>query len=89
MGMNRPITLTVTHLRYLKEAAYLPESLARIVREASQTGDQALLIMPGETAEEFRSAFTERLAEVGFDAGYGLTDEGRLLEDLIDRFDPD
>ncbi len=38
------------------------------------------------TAEEFREAFTEHLAKVGFDDAYETNPEGKLLEDLIDRF---
>jgi hypothetical protein len=37
-------------------------------------------------AEAFRAACTARLAEVGFDENYKLTDEGAMLEDLIDTF---
>lgn len=39
-----------------------------------------------DVAERFRSAFTERLARVGFDPGYELTGEGAVLEELIDAF---
>lgn len=39
-------------------------------------------------AEEFRNIFTERLAKIGFDENYELTTEGRMLEDLIDKFSP-
>jgi hypothetical protein len=42
--------------------------------------------IPSETAEEFRSAFTNQLATVGFDERNEPTAEGKLLEDLIDRF---
>jgi len=38
------------------------------------------------TAEEFCEAFTEQLAKVGFDEAYEPTAEGKLLENLIDRF---
>ena len=40
-------------------------------------------------AIEFGDALTYHLARVGFDSEYKLTDDGRILEDLIDRFFPD
>lgn len=35
-------------------------------------------------AERFRSAFTERIAQVGFDSAFELTGEGAALEELVD-----
>jgi len=37
-------------------------------------------------AETLRDYFTQRLARVGFDADYKPNREGRMLEQLIDRF---
>lgn len=44
------------------------------------------LEVDSDLAERFRSAFTERLAQVGFDPAYELTGEGAVLEELIDVF---
>lgn len=44
------------------------------------------LSLDDATAERCRDGFTEKLAQVGFDSDYDLTDEGEMLEDLIDRF---
>jgi hypothetical protein len=37
-------------------------------------------------AEQLRDCLTHQLAVVGFDQNYSPNEEGRRLEDLIDRF---
>ncbi|HEU4624571.1 MAG TPA: hypothetical protein VFS52_07410 [Steroidobacteraceae bacterium] len=44
------------------------------------------MLVTKEIAEHFRTSFTERLAKAGFDSNYEPNYEGKLLEDLIDRF---
>lgn len=39
-----------------------------------------------DLAEDLRGALTQRLAYAGFDEYYEPTEEGRLLESLIDRW---
>jgi hypothetical protein len=39
-----------------------------------------------QAAEYISDGLTNQLAVVGFDDDYDLTDEGKILEDLIDRF---
>jgi hypothetical protein len=39
-----------------------------------------------EQADEIRDACGEKLQIVGFGKNYELTNEGRILEDLIDKF---
>jgi hypothetical protein len=72
---------------YLLQATYLPARLRELVAKASFDRDACELEVSSEIADDFQSAFTERLANVGFDADYNLTDEGTTLEDLIDVFD--
>jgi len=72
---------------YLRNTAFLPAALQKIVDAAELTSHTRYVVrVSAEVAEEFRSAFTERLAKVGFGVSYELTNEGRVLEDLIDRF---
>jgi hypothetical protein len=72
---------------YLTSTKFLPEELDRIIRSAGPSEKRWLtLALDLETAERLRAAFTSRLARVGFDGEYEPTREGRLLEDLIDRF---
>jgi hypothetical protein len=87
MSSRRRVHLTSQQLRYLASASYLSKSLRGCVSRVltSPEGQSSLDIDP-RLAEEFRSAFTDRLAAVGFDASYDLNEEGKLLEDLIDAF---
>jgi hypothetical protein len=84
---HRTIRLSAKQLEYLKSANFLPASLGAILDTAQyMTTETCSISVSQDTAEEFRSVFTERLARAGFDISYELTDEGRVLEDLIDRF---
>lgn len=72
---------------YLRNAAFLPDELSRIVNAAKDTEDYGIIIsLSGEMCERFREVFTEHLAKVGFDDVYEPTSEGKILETLIDRF---
>ena len=72
---------------YLEGAGFLPPVLLACLRGAQwRSATVGSLELPPATAEEFRGAFTEQLAKVGFGDAYEPTAEGKLLEDLIDRF---
>jgi len=84
---EKRIYLSRRQVEYLRQASFLPAELAQIVEAVKSEGHEVRVICVScEVAEEFRSAFTDRLAKVGFDADYEPTDEGRILEELIDRF---
>jgi hypothetical protein len=72
---------------YLKNTNFLPESLAQVIKAAQPiSNDRHAVHISRDAGEQFRSAFTERLAKVGFGADYEPTSEGKMLEELIDRF---
>ena len=72
---------------YLKSADFLPPALAKVIASAEALPHGRYVVrLSAEWADELRSAFTERLAKVGFDMNYAPTAEGRMLEDLIDLF---
>jgi hypothetical protein len=84
---GRSIQIPTRHFQYLRDANYLPPPLAQIIEsEESAHGETVVLVLSEDVAEDFRSTFTERLAKAGFGADYELTCEGRMLEELIDRF---
>lgn len=84
---RRLIRLSRDEVEYLRQASFLPSYLEEIVRSAEPASERSFFLrVSRDAAEGFRSAFTDRLAKVGFGVDYELTDEGRLLEDLIDRF---
>jgi hypothetical protein len=85
----RSVRLSWAHRAYLLRAEYLPEGLRRVVtRESAETQRSGAITLEvdSELAERFRSAFTERLAKVGFGPNYELSGEGAMLEELIDLF---
>lgn len=84
----RTIRLSKSDLTYLANAQFLTDDLNRIVGEAkvADEDDARLLELDRATAERFRDEFTARLAKVGFGPDYEPTREGKLLEELIDRF---
>lgn len=83
----RYVSLTRSEVDYLKTAGLLPPTLLECLKRVRwQLGAAGTLEVSAATAEEFREAFTEQLAKVGFDESYQPTAGGNLLEDLIDRF---
>jgi hypothetical protein len=83
----RTINLTKTDVVYLTNSRFLPEDLAQIVCSAQPVDDgERVLTLDQDIAERFRDEFTARLAKAGFGTDYEPTREGKLLEDLIDRF---
>ena len=86
-SMQNAVHLSEREAMYLKNTAFLPEGLAQLIQSAPPADDRGLKIVVSHAVlEQFREAFTEQLAKVGFDAEYRPTREGTLLEGLIDRF---
>lgn len=88
MKIAHSIVLSNDEVNYLVSARFLPAALLQYIQSGKyrQSNDTLALELSPATAEQFRDAFTERLAKVGFDEAYEPTEEGILLEDLIDRF---
>jgi hypothetical protein len=84
----RSVRLSAAQGTYLLGADYLPADLRGVITaETAMTGSGGITLeVDPDLAERFRSAFTERLAQVGFDPTYELTGEGAVLEELIDAF---
>jgi hypothetical protein len=82
------LELTVELQDYLRSATYLPTELRLIIDEllGPKSASTVRLNLDEQTLERFRSVFTERLAQAGFDIEYRLSAEGVRLEELIDRF---
>lgn len=81
------VDLRRNEVDYLMREAFLPRPLLQRLQDVRWRSDaDGVLEISVTTAEEFRAAFTEQLAKVGFDKAYNPTKEGAVLEDLIDRF---
>jgi len=82
----RCFDLTRSEVEYLTTAGFLPPALLECLQDARWRSDIAVTLkLSPVTVEEFREAFTDQLAKVGFDEAYEANVAGRLLEDLIDR----
>ncbi len=83
----RHIDLPRKHFEYLNGAGFLSSVQLGTVQDAKWRSVNSITLQLSDVvAEEFRDAFTDQLAKVGFDEAYAITEEGKLLEDLIDRF---
>ena len=81
------VKLSKSEFDYLRQASFLHTELLKSLEEASeQRGGSFLLNLSPARAESFRDYFTLELARVGFGRNDELTDEGEVLEELIDRF---
>jgi hypothetical protein len=88
-GSTRSVRLSADQRRYLLSAGYLSADLRSAIaaKSADRTASEGIRFeMNHDLAERFRSAFTDRLAQAGFDRDYELTAEGAILEELIDAF---
>jgi len=65
---------------------FLPILAEQLDNELVAPDGSALLNVDSAIAEQVREELTNCLAEVGFDEKYELSEEGRILEDLIDLF---
>lgn len=81
------IKLSQQEIEYLGSANFLKPHQIGILKAAKLSGHTGITLkLSRDSAEELREAFTDELAKKGFDENYDLTPEGRILEDLIDRF---
>ena len=83
---RRSVRLSPAQAEHLARATYLPMRLRDAVSEAMERQDSGRIEVDREVADMLQPVFTDRLAEVGFDAAYELTEEGRILEHMIDAF---
>ncbi|MFA6095077.1 MAG: hypothetical protein WC757_04310 [Candidatus Paceibacterota bacterium] len=81
------IKLSDNEISYLKSANFLTQSQLTLLDIFKwNSNSSGILSLSPITAEDFREVFTEQLAKFGFDESYNLTDEGKILEELIDHF---
>ena len=81
------IKLSDDEISYLKSANFLTQSQLTLLDIFKwNSNSNGILNLSPMAAEDFREAFTEQLAKFGFDESYNLTDEGKILEELIDHF---
>src|ERR1700744_5867251 len=83
MAMRKKIT--IKQLEYLEH--YLPDQLTGHIKKYIYLREDLILLdVDDQMLDKIRDWAGERLQQVGFDSKYNLTEEGQLLEDLIDLF---
>lgn len=83
----RCIDMPRKYFDYLSDADFLSASERELIHAGKWKSSHSITLqLPDALAEEFREKFTEQLAMAGFDEDYELTQEGELLEGLIDLF---
>lgn len=80
------IELNRNEYYYLCQASFLEDQYRKLLFPSQQQGDMYTLIISEEQADEIRDLCGERLQIAGFDEKYELTQEGKILESLVDKF---
>lgn len=81
------ITLNKAEYEYLIHAKYLDSKIINMLSNVNiENNFKYTLDFPSELIEEMRLIFEDRLQDVGFNEKYDLTDEGKIIENLIDKF---
>lgn len=75
------VALTVEQMKYLVERLELPPPLRDILRG----GSARALTLTRDQARQLMAAVSTRLQMAGFDEAYVPTEEGTMLESIIDR----
>jgi hypothetical protein len=79
--------VSAEELAYIEQLASGDESLAGLLRSKERAHGRKVTIRLGHAeAEQLRDYLTKQLAAVGFDRNYSPNEQGRMLENLIDRF---
>lgn len=79
--------LSAAEFAFLSQIVLGDKSAADLLKNHElRQGGQAVVRLTRTETEQLREFLTVRLAIVGFQGDYSLTEQGRILEELIDRF---
>lgn len=76
------IALNLSDIQFMQTVLSLSESHRDLFKKLASKKDK---LIPTEVSEELSNLCTERLATHGFDDYQSPTEEGRKLEELIDK----
>ena len=90
MALNqdtREFVISTEELEFLRRLGSNDETLAKLLKSAEAIrGGNFGVQLDRANAEKVRTSLTELLAKAGFEEDYSLTNQGEMLEELIDRF---
>ena len=81
----RRIELSIQDEAKLRALGFVHPDLA-IAVDKWLPPNMGVYLLPQDVCEDLRASLTEILARIGLDKDYELTDSGKDIEDLIDRF---
>jgi hypothetical protein len=80
------IELNQAEYNYLFKVVFVEDKYRKMLHFMKQNDDKYLIKVSEGQADDIRDLCGEQLQIVGFDEGYELTNEGKILETLIDKF---
>ncbi|MBS0628728.1 MAG: hypothetical protein JSS30_00715 [Verrucomicrobia bacterium] len=80
------IELSRIEFNYLCQSAFLDDKYRKILYSGELANGKYLIQISEDQADEIRDLCGEQLQFAGFDEKYEVTDEGKILESLIDKF---
>ncbi len=84
---DKLVRLSEQQLTYLRTSGILAKASPQISESITAGSEEARdFQISRDDAEQIRSVLTDHLARVGFNSEYGVTSEGKILEELIDQF---
>lgn len=80
------IKLSRDEYNYLCHASFLKDKHRKLFFSSEQEENKHLLKISEDQADEIRDLCGEKLQISGFNIKYELTEEGKILESLVDKF---
>ena len=81
------IKLNSDEFFHIISSCFLPNELIEMINESyEKSGNNYLLSISEDSADQLRDLFSDQLQVAGFDENYNLTKEGKIIENLIDKF---
>jgi hypothetical protein len=72
---------------YLMSSDFICNESIYLIRESvRKNGYHYILTITEDNADKLRDIFGEQLQAAGFQKNYQLTEEGKILEELVDKF---
>lgn len=80
------VKLNKKQFDYLKHSLFDKQESLKLNLRVKEEIRYILIEVDEEAADEIRDWASEKLQRIGFDINYKLTNEGKMLESLIDKF---
>lgn len=81
------IELDKREYNYLLKADFLSDEILKALSKFQTTEDSKILLdLSEDIVDQIHEEFEDRLQYSGFDKNYELTEEGMIVEGLLDKF---